>query len=184
MMNSHIRDIHQIIKSGPTKKSKKERTDEPPRPPVRKKSNDVSVGVRGLHNIEIPSEIAPPMSVESYLTRELGIRFIDARKLATEARVALSSHGYLNKLQEGSVIDEAMRAFNNQPTQAKDGLRQLSKDLASCAKSSDVSSLSSDKSWDTEDTSCTNSNIESVESQSSLGFLGITLRRNCLPRAA
>jgi hypothetical protein len=165
-MNLQMGDIHQIIQSGPTKKSKKVRTDEPPRPPVRQKSNCLSVGVKGLRDIEIPSVIAPKMSVESYLKLELGIRFIDARKLATEARVVLRSHGYLNKFREDLVIDEAMRAFDNQPTQAKDALRQLSSDLASNAKSLDVS-LSSGKSRDTEDTSCTDSNIESVESQSS-----------------
>ena len=33
------------------------------------------------------------MTIESILTRELELRFIDARALATEARVSLGIHG-------------------------------------------------------------------------------------------
>ena len=53
-------------------------------------------------------------AIESFLTREFEIRFIDARVLATEARLNLGIKGYIAKDQEQAVIDEAIRIFDEE----------------------------------------------------------------------
>ena len=53
-------------------------------------------------------------AIESFLTREFEIRFIDARVLATEARLNLGIKGYVAKDQEQAVIDEAIRIFDEE----------------------------------------------------------------------
>ena len=51
------------------------------------------------------------MSVESTLTRELDIRFIDARVLTTEAKLNLGIEGYPSLEQTSELIAEATRIF-------------------------------------------------------------------------
>ena len=51
------------------------------------------------------------MTVESVLTRQLGITFIDARSIATQAKLNLGFTCYLSSDQNSAVIDEATRIF-------------------------------------------------------------------------
>jgi hypothetical protein len=69
------------------------------------------------------------MTVEAYLTRELQIRFIDARNLTTEAKLNLGITGYVSELQSQSVIDESMAVFNAKPDKIKAAMRHLSASL-------------------------------------------------------
>ena len=55
------------------------------------------------------------MTVESQLTRRLGITFLDARALATEAKLNQGITGYPNKAQVDDLIEEAIRIFRNEP---------------------------------------------------------------------
>jgi hypothetical protein len=51
------------------------------------------------------------MSVESYLTRELDIRFIDARSIVNEAKVGLGIVGYPLKEQDKLLKQEAIKIY-------------------------------------------------------------------------
>ena len=58
------------------------------------------------------------MSIESKLTRELEIRFIDARSIATEAKLNLGVDGYASLPDQIDAIQqEAMRIFNQEKTE-------------------------------------------------------------------
>ena len=58
------------------------------------------------------------MSIESKLTRELEIRFIDARSIATEAKLNLGVDGYASSPDQIDAIQqEAMRIFNEEKTE-------------------------------------------------------------------
>mmetsp|Transcript_21713 Transcript_21713/g.33212 ORF Transcript_21713/g.33212 Transcript_21713/m.33212 type:complete len:137 (-) Transcript_21713:141-551(-) len=52
------------------------------------------------------------MTVEHTITRELNIRFIDARSIATQARINLGYYGYPNKEEEELIQEEACRIFH------------------------------------------------------------------------
>jgi len=69
------------------------------------------------------------MTVESLLTRELSIRFIDARKFATEAKLNLGVEGYPSKEQEDLVFAEAINIFRQRPEEVKTALRCLRSEL-------------------------------------------------------
>jgi len=69
------------------------------------------------------------MTVESFLTRELDIRFIDARRIAAEARVSLGIHGYPSKDELRALRREAMRLFEERPENVKMALRELNNEL-------------------------------------------------------
>ena len=72
------------------------------------------------------------MTVEASLTRELDIRFIDARVLATEAKLNLGLTCYPGKAQERLITREAIRIFREErPEQFKTILRQQKADLES-----------------------------------------------------
>ena len=69
------------------------------------------------------------MSVESILTRQLNIRFIDARALCTEAKLSLGVEGYHSEDQEGPLINEAIRLFTERPAHVKAAMTRLRSDL-------------------------------------------------------
>jgi hypothetical protein len=71
------------------------------------------------------------MSVESYLTRELDIRFLDARNIVTEAKVSLGIQGYPSKDQLKELKLESMRLFAIIPESQKTSMRRMSSDLES-----------------------------------------------------
>jgi hypothetical protein len=70
------------------------------------------------------------MAVEHYLTRELDIRFIDARTIATEARLNLGLHGYPTKAEEQEIREEAHRIFQSSRLEKdRSVMRELSSNL-------------------------------------------------------
>lgn len=70
-------------------------------------------------------------SVESFLTRELDLRFIDARNLATEARLSLGIQGYPDRDQVSELRREAIRIYQSKTYVERRSLQQLNMDLES-----------------------------------------------------
>lgn len=79
------------------------------------------------------------MSVESYLTRELSIRFIDARSFVTEAKVSLGINGYPDKSQLALLREESIRLFLQSPEGTKRKLQRLNADLQAVKLPSETS---------------------------------------------
>ena len=71
------------------------------------------------------------MSVEAFLTRELSIRFIDARELANEARVNLGLQGYPNKEQQRKIKSQAIKLFSSLSEEEKLAMHQMNETLDS-----------------------------------------------------
>ena len=71
------------------------------------------------------------MSVEAFLTRELSIRFIDARELANEARVNLGLQGYPNKDQQRKIKSQAIKIFSSLSEEEKLAMHQMNETLDS-----------------------------------------------------
>jgi hypothetical protein len=69
------------------------------------------------------------MPVEAYLTRQLNIRFIDARNICTEAKVSLGVEGYPTDDQEVMLIQESIQIFARRPNESKTAMRRLKSDL-------------------------------------------------------
>jgi hypothetical protein len=70
------------------------------------------------------------MTVESILCGKLGIRFVDARNLSVQARLNLGLSGYASKRQEGNVLREALKIFEEAvPDKEKDFMRTVRKEL-------------------------------------------------------
>ncbi len=63
--------------------------------------------------------------IEGYLTRELEIRFIDARELANEAKIALGITGYPSKDEHSIVRNQARRIFESLPKNEQEKLKQM-----------------------------------------------------------
>ena len=70
-------------------------------------------------------------SVEAFLTRELEIRFIDARELANEAKVSLGMEGYPSKDQKRKIKIKAIHLFRCRPEEEQMNMRRLSETLDS-----------------------------------------------------
>ena len=51
------------------------------------------------------------MTVEATLTRKLGITFIDARAITTEAKLNLGLHSYPDERQRSLLVEEACKIF-------------------------------------------------------------------------
>jgi hypothetical protein len=69
------------------------------------------------------------MTVESFLTRELTLRFIDARNIATEAKLNLEILHYPTKDQEQAIREEACRIFASRPKEQRQAMQRMSADL-------------------------------------------------------
>ena len=80
------------------------------------------------------------MSVESALSRQLDIRFIDARAIATEAKLQLGFDGYSGKDQVQNIIEESIRIFENRPKDQRDAMKLLNSRLNSVKRMSGSSS--------------------------------------------
>ena len=86
------------------------------------------------------------MSIESTLTRELEIRFIDARAIATEAKLNLGIEGYTSQDQSNAIQQEAMRIFTQDKSERERmGMRILSSRLNSIRTSSSIRSSFDDE---------------------------------------
>jgi hypothetical protein len=59
------------------------------------------------------------MTVEAVLTRELEIRFIDARALCNEAKLGLGVDGYPSPEQEVLLVEEAKMIFRARPEETQ-----------------------------------------------------------------
>jgi hypothetical protein len=97
------------------------------------------------------------MNVESLLTRELEIRFIDARNIVTEAKVSLGIHGYPSKRQAIEVREESIKIFRQRPEETQTAMRRLSADLEAIKiPAGSLNSRASDSDGESEDvSSCT-----------------------------
>jgi len=78
--------------------------------------------------------------VESLLARELALRFIDARNLASEARLGLGIEGYPTKEQSNLIFEEAVRIFQSKSDREQNQLQQMNWELEAIKMSSGSSS--------------------------------------------
>ena len=69
------------------------------------------------------------MTVESIITRRLGITFIDARSISTEAKLSLGISGYPSQCQIEDLVEEAVRIFETKPIRFQNGMREAKQDL-------------------------------------------------------
>eukprot|EP00934_Nitzschia_sp_Nitz4_P006660 Nitzschia sp. Nitz4//scaffold83_size84149//1530//1856//NITZ4_005158-RA/size84149-processed-gene-0.11-mRNA-1//1//CDS//3329558899//6650//frame0 len=70
-------------------------------------------------------------TIESILTRELNLRFIDARIIASEAKVALGIQGYPSAAQLPALHQEAERIFYTKSAQERSSMQQMNVDFES-----------------------------------------------------
>ena len=96
------------------------------------------------------------MPVEAYLTRQLNIRFIDARTLCTEAKVSLGVEGYPTDDQEVMLIQEAIQIFARRPNETKTTMRRLKSNLDAITSPAGSASIKTCESSDSEDASLSN----------------------------
>lgn len=71
------------------------------------------------------------MTAEAELTRSLGIRFIDARLLVSEAKLAEGIVGYATKDQIPLIVERAADLFDAKSDEEKAQMRQMHDDLES-----------------------------------------------------
>jgi hypothetical protein len=69
------------------------------------------------------------MTVEAVLTRELEIRFIDARALCNEAKLGLGIVGYPSPEQEVLLVEEAKMIFRARPEETQHTMITLKSNL-------------------------------------------------------
>lgn len=81
-------------------------------------------------------------SVEAFLTRELEIRFIDARELTNEARISLGLNGYPSRDEKRRIRAKALSLFESRPEEDRATMKRLSEALA--AIKADSMSLTSE----------------------------------------
>ena len=62
--------------------------------------------------------------IESTLIEKLSIRFVDARNLATKARLDLGIKGYPSKIQRGQVVRECVKRFYKLPIETQETMKQ------------------------------------------------------------
>jgi hypothetical protein len=94
------------------------------------------------------------MTIEAALTREFGITFIDARSLATEAKLSLNITGYPSKQEREDLIKEAARIHEKRPENVRKACqnrRMLLESVKSASGSSACSSVCSENSFNISD---------------------------------
>jgi hypothetical protein len=69
------------------------------------------------------------MTVEAVLTRELEIRFIEARALCNEAKLSLEVDGYPSPEQEVLLVEEAKKMFRARPEDTQRAMIKLKSNL-------------------------------------------------------
>ena len=76
------------------------------------------------------------MTVEAMLTRTLGIRFIDARNMTTEAKLTLDIKGYPTLEMKQRIVEYCTKKFKNDYTpQQQLQLQEMATTLDECCKS-------------------------------------------------
>lgn len=106
--------------------------------------------------------------VESLLVRELDLRFIDARDIAAEARIALAIEGYPTKDQASMILDEAIRIFQSKPDKEQNHMRRMNLELEAIK-----TSAGSQSGWDCMDSSSSQMMASSEHSMSKNNRRGI-----------
>ena len=71
------------------------------------------------------------MSVEAILTRDLDIRFIDARAIMNEAKISLGIIGYYDKADEEKLVQTAKKIFDEQSDDVREAMQRLKAQLDS-----------------------------------------------------
>lgn len=129
------------------------------------------------------------MTVESVLTRQLGITFIDARSISTQAKLNLGIHGYPTPEQKSALINEASRIFDLYGADVRCGMLMNKDDLdeakdtnrtrsnKSFSSSSDRSDYESDWRFSNGFSNSTATSSSSRSSSSSATATGRTHRR-------
>jgi hypothetical protein len=79
------------------------------------------------------------ITLESTLTREFDIRFIDARSIVNEAKVKMGIFGYPSKGDEPKICREARRLFESQSHADKEAMWRLSANFQAIKDSSSSS---------------------------------------------
>ena len=78
-------------------------------------------------------------TIESTLIRDLGICFIDARRLSTEAKLKLGVKGYPSVEMKLKCVELAIEIFNAKSSQERDAMRQMKVGLDSAKQEVNVS---------------------------------------------
>ena len=102
------------------------------------------------------------MSVESTLTRELEIRFIDARAITTEAKLNLGITGYASEEQLQGIQVESIRIFVQERSEKERRAMRLLN-----SKLNNVKCLMNDDSSSSENDDCTSHSGRSYSTSSS-----------------
>ena len=130
------------------------------------------------------------MGVESKISRALDIRFIDARAIATEAKLSLGIEGYHESSRDDDIIQAAMKMYNENYTQDHknrmsiqhqhlERIKERQRGSCSSSGSRRGSTSSSIISHDDEDcTSIRSSNRSRKGSDSSMVLFGSPVSRN------
>jgi hypothetical protein len=74
------------------------------------------------------------MSIEGALTRELDIRFVDARIIALEAKVNLGIEGYHRPDQQEQILEESLKIFASRPDEVRNTMLYLNANLEAAKK--------------------------------------------------
>ena len=120
------------------------------------------------------------MTVEAILTRALEITFIDARKLAMEAKLEKNIVGYLSEEQQTELVSRAIEIFQAKPEHDKIIMKQIKVGLDSCKiKNGSLSSRASDHS---SASNSNNGNMRRVRSNDGLSQGSNHSRRNRIGR--
>ena len=80
---------------------------------------------RQFSSILSPQSQSKMVSIESMLTRQLDLRFIDARTLATEARIALGIEGYPSQDDIDIIVAEAVNIFQQKSLDEQQSMQRL-----------------------------------------------------------
>ena len=132
---------------------------------VSQKTNSGSIHkkkIQSLSNFDFYSHVM--MSIEQLLTRELDIRFIDARELVNEAKLSLGIVGYPSKEQLQRLQEQSVSLFDRLPENQKSAMRRRNGELtaiksqslssSSRTRSSSISTTERDESSSSDDVSC------------------------------
>jgi hypothetical protein len=114
------------------------------------------------------------MTIEAALTRELGIRFIDARCLATEAKLREAIEGYPTEEQKAKLLQTAFVLFDEKSEDEQFAMKQLNDDLESVKSSHSHSVKRGGHDQDGSEHSCS-----TIASQNSRGSESSLIRKVC-----
>eukprot|EP00339_Tiarina_fusa_P028750 CAMPEP_0117065130 /NCGR_PEP_ID=MMETSP0472-20121206/45521_1 /TAXON_ID=693140 ORGANISM="Tiarina fusus, Strain LIS" /NCGR_SAMPLE_ID=MMETSP0472 /ASSEMBLY_ACC=CAM_ASM_000603 /LENGTH=127 /DNA_ID=CAMNT_0004785613 /DNA_START=135 /DNA_END=521 /DNA_ORIENTATION=- len=120
------------------------------------------------------------MTIEAALTRAFGMTFIDARALATEAKLNLGITAYPTPKQKEQLILEASRLYERQPERVRKDYQRRRNSLESVKSSSCGSEYSDNNSVAGGGGSGELSVASSTTSSSSKGFVASMLPRRVI----